>query len=179
MATRSCFQDNSLAYKHLRNNVQVSPLYSTDILQNTTNTVPGKFSDNEDNTLTITNNDDDNNDSIMINIDDDTFLEESVENLNNNERHHTVVEKTAKPLSHRELSAMANNRFQTIWRLLTGQHQLQQSFIASIDTFVERARMKEPLCIETWCVYITQVVGKSFIFLPRQKFPLYKILSSK
>ena len=81
------FETNSLAYKHLRNNVQVSPLYSTDILRNTSNTVPGEFSDNEDNTQTITNNDEGDNDYIMINIDNDSILEPSVANLNNKQCH--------------------------------------------------------------------------------------------
>ena len=60
----------------------------------------------------------------MINIDDDSILEPSVANLNNNKSQYTMGEETAKPLSHRELSALANNWFQTIWRLLTGQRLL-------------------------------------------------------
>ena len=99
--------------------------------------------------MTNNDDDDDDDDSIMINIYDDSILEESIANLNN-KRQHTVGEETAKPLSHRELSAMANNRFQTIRRLLTGQRLLQQWFIASLDTFVERAYKKQPLFIETW-----------------------------
>ena len=86
----------------------------------------------------------------MINIDDDYILEPSVANLNNNEMQHTVGEGTEQPLSHCKLFAMAINRFYTIWRLLTGQRRLQQSFIASLDTFVERARKKQSLCIQTW-----------------------------
>ena len=41
------FETHSLAYKHLQNNVQVSLLYCTDTLRNSSNTVPGNISDNE------------------------------------------------------------------------------------------------------------------------------------
>ena len=143
------FDRHCSAYKHLRKNIEVSPLYPTDILLNTDDYVNGEFSDDKDNTHTITNNHDDDDDFIMINIDDDSILEQSFPNLNNNERQHIVRQEFEQPLSHRELSAMANNRFQTVWRLLTGEHLLQQSFIASLDTFVERAHKKQPLCIET------------------------------
>ena len=68
----------------------MSPLYCTDTILNTDNNVNAQFlSEDEDNTQTIANSNDDNNDSIMFNIDDDSILEQSLPNLNNNERQET------------------------------------------------------------------------------------------
>ena len=44
------FEGHCSAYKHLQNNVEVSPLYRTDILPDTGNYVKGEFSNDKDNT---------------------------------------------------------------------------------------------------------------------------------
>ena len=57
----------------------MSPLYYTNILQNKDHSVHGEFSDNKENTQTITNNNDDNGDgdSIMNSNNDDSIFEPS------------------------------------------------------------------------------------------------------
>ena len=109
------FERHCSAYKHLQNNVEVSPLYLTDVLLDTGDDVNSQFGNNKDSTQTIrnknankNNNDDD---YFMINIDDDFIIEQSLPTLNSNERQDTGRQELEQPLSCRELPAMVNNQF--------------------------------------------------------------------
>ena len=108
--------------KHLRGNYSKNrkrekKIHYTLIAVNTDNNVNAELSDDKDNTQTITNNNDNDDDSIMFNIDSNSIIKKSLPNLNNNKLQGTGRQEFEQPLSHRELSPMANNWFQTIWRI--------------------------------------------------------------
>ena len=45
---------------------------------------------------------------------------------------------------------MGNNRFQTLWRLAEGDHNLQSSIIAGLDEYIQRVCSGYPIEIQSW-----------------------------
>ena len=108
-------------YKRLSNSVHGAPLYCTNTIQNTDDSICGVFNDNEQDKQMNTNH-----------YEDDCIVESINANVHNNEKQRNVGDRLEQPLSHHELSAMASNWLNTICSLLIGQRCLQELFIASL-----------------------------------------------